>query len=142
MFLPSLGLYWPYLQHFNFKIKMGGFFVTILQYLYILNVFIFPCSPFWLTCNVNIVLSSKVMLLSLCLHYTWLYYLYHICFLLFLDSTVVWSLVYRCYMYLEDLLQWFFSRHAWPQMTPPYTRVNRGPPLRVSHLHQIVRQCF
>lgn len=83
MFLPSLGLYWPYLQHFNFKIKMGGFFVTILQYLYILNVFIFPCSPFWLTCNENIVLSSKVMLLSLCLHYTWLYYLYHICFLLF-----------------------------------------------------------
>lgn len=62
---------------------MGGFFVTILQYLYILNVFIFPCSPFWLTCNVNIVVSSKVMLLSLCLHYTWLYYLYHICFLLF-----------------------------------------------------------
>lgn len=65
MFLPSLGLYWPYLQHFNFKIKMGGFFVTILQYLYILNVFIFPCSPFWLTCNVNIVVAFSMFTLHM-----------------------------------------------------------------------------
>lgn len=60
--------------------------MKVSQCLLILIAYIFPYSPFWLACNE--MLSTKVLLFSLCLHYTWLYC---ICPFFFVDGRLILS---------------------------------------------------